>query len=567
LIRKASKLLLAIPIALSLLAFPATSQAQDTDTAPQTAEEVVAAMQPGWNLGNTFDAMCCSEGADETAWGNPRVTEAQLEAIRAQGFNSIRIPVSWGNHQGPSPDYTIDPAVMARVQEVVDWALADGFYVMINIHHDSWQWVNHLPTQHDEVRARYDATWTQIATAFKDYPPELVLESVNEPFFDGTSGDAENHQYLAELNASFHSIVRGTGGGNADRLLVLPTLRTNADQQHLDALAAEITALNDPMIAATTHNYGFWPFSVNVAGYTEFDAEVAGYLEGDFDRLYDTFVSKGVPMIVGEYGLLGFDRHTGTVEQGEKLKFFEYFGYLARSRGVTTMWWDNGQHFDRNTFQWRDQALFDQIASSWTTRSGTASSDQVYVDATDPITDKTVTLNTNGLSFSALYSGDTKLQNRKDYVVRGSTLTLKAGLLSRILGDRSHGVHAQLSVRFSGGVPWTLNVISYDTPVLEHASGTTASLAIPTAFNGDQLATMEAKYSDGTNAGPHDWTSFKEFAVTFEPDYAAGQIELTQTFFNEVNDNSTVILTFHFRSGETVQYTLTRNGTAVTGTA
>ena len=68
-----------------------------------------------------------------------------------------------------------------------------------------------------------------------------------------------------------------------------------------------------------------------------------------------------------------------------------------------------------------------------------------------------------------------------------------------------------LTARFSRGVPWRFHVITYDTPVLSNASGTTASFAIPTAFRGDQLATMEAKYDDGTNAGPHDWTSFKEY--------------------------------------------------------
>jgi hypothetical protein len=112
-----------------------------------------------------------------------------------------------------------------------------------------------------------------------------------------------------------------------------------------------------------------------------------------------------------------------------------------------------------------------------------------------------------------------------------------------------------------------VNVITYDTPVLQDATGTTSGLTIPTAFNGDQLATMEAVYADGTNAGPHNWTSYKEFGRTFAPDYAAGQITLKDLFFAEVNDNSTVTLTFHFWSGETLTYTLTRSGTTITGTA
>ena len=33
-------------------------------------------------------------------------------------------------------------------------------------------------------------------------------------------------------------------------------------------------ALNDSNLIATVHFYGFWPFSVNIAGYTRFDAEL-----------------------------------------------------------------------------------------------------------------------------------------------------------------------------------------------------------------------------------------------------------------------------------------------------
>src|SRR5579885_1180946 len=56
----------------------------------------VQAMQPGWNLGNTLDAI-----PDETSWGNPLVTQAFIQQVAAQGFKSIRIPVTWMSHTGP----------------------------------------------------------------------------------------------------------------------------------------------------------------------------------------------------------------------------------------------------------------------------------------------------------------------------------------------------------------------------------------------------------------------------------------------------------------------------------
>jgi hypothetical protein len=115
-------------------------------------------------------------------------------------------------------------------------------------------------------------------------------------------------------------------------------------------------------------------------------------------------------------------------------------------------------------------------------------------------------------------------------------------------------------------VPWRFYVITYDTPVLSDATGATDSFTIPTAFRGDQLATMEAKYDDGANAGPHDWTSFKEYDRAFAPNYTDGLTSLTAEFFGAVRDDSRVTLTFHYWSGEKVTYYVTKSGGTVTGT-
>lgn len=559
------RLLVAASLALGLLTVPTVSSAAEgSDSAPTTAKEVVSAMQPGWNLGNSLDSLCC--GADETTWGNPRIDAGLFQAIKKQGFHSVRIPVSWGNHTGPAPDYLIDPAVMARVKEVVGMALDAGLYVMINVHHDSWQWVKDLPTKHDAVMAQYTATWTQIADTFKDSSTKLVFEPINEQSFEGSSGPDADHRYMAELNDTFHRVVRSSGGNNADRLLVLPTLHTGADQADMDALAADISGLSDPMLAATTHNYGFWPFSTNIAGYTTYNAEVQKSLEANFQSQVDTFVSHGIPVIIGEFGLM--DNYQTNVERGEYLKFFEDFGYLARTSGITTMWWDNGTLFDRFTRTWRDQEQFDYISTGWTTRSATASSDLVFVDATKKLNDASVTLNLNGLTFAQLRYGAGALKQGKDYALDGSSLTLKKSLLKRILGDRMPGATAQLQIGFSAGMPWKLNVISSAASVLSAASGTTdASVVIPTAFNGDRLATMEAVYADGKNAGPADWTSYKAFSESFAPNYQDGTIQLTAQFLAAIDENRPVTLKFHFWSGQIVQYTITRTGTTVTGVA
>ncbi|WP_405577719.1 cellulase family glycosylhydrolase [Streptomyces sp. NBC_01092] len=531
-----------------------------TAPVPDSAMAAVAAMQPGWNLGNTLDAI-----PDETSWGQPRTTKALLDKIRAQGFNSIRIPVTWSDHQGAAPNYTIDPAYLSRVRQVVDWAIDEGFYVVLDIHHDSWQWTGKMSTDHDQVLARFNTTWKQLATAFRNESAKLVFESINEPKFDNAD-NARQAELLNELNRSFHKVVRASGGNNTKRLLMLPTEVCTPDQRLMDNLATTIKSLHDPRLIATVHYYGYFPFSVNVAGSTRFDAQAQGDLDKTFKRMRDTFVARGIPVVLGEYGLLGYDHGPGAVERGEMLKYFEALGHAARSNKVTTVLWDNGSFYDRGKLQWKDAGLFRQIKSSWTTRSATASSDNVFVPKSGPVKDRTLTLNLNGAAFKALKQGATKLVSGRDYTLSGNRLTLKAAALTRLVGDRSYGVHATLQAEFSHGVPWRIQVISHAAPAQSSTTGTAGSFRIPTQFRGDLLATMKAEYADGGNAGPTTWTPLQQFNTAFAPDYAKKEIRLTPAFLDAVKDTARVKLTFHFWSGATVTYHVTKSGGTVTGT-
>ena len=112
-----------------------TIKAMDHDIDAQTwCKNVVM----GWNLGNSLEA----EGS-ETSWGNPKTTKDMIKAVKAQGFNAIRIPVRWGQHCNMTT-MEIDATWLARVKEVVDWCLEEDLMVIVNTHHD--QWLEHYPT-------------------------------------------------------------------------------------------------------------------------------------------------------------------------------------------------------------------------------------------------------------------------------------------------------------------------------------------------------------------------------------------------------------------------------------
>lgn len=54
---------------------------------PITASAAFEALNPGWNLGNTLDAI-----PTEGSWNNPPVVASTFAEIKAQGFKSVRIP-------------------------------------------------------------------------------------------------------------------------------------------------------------------------------------------------------------------------------------------------------------------------------------------------------------------------------------------------------------------------------------------------------------------------------------------------------------------------------------------
>ncbi|MBD0693754.1 cellulase family glycosylhydrolase [Streptomyces sp. CBMA123] len=527
---------------------------------PQDPMAAVARMQPSWNLGNTLDAI-----PDETSWGNPLTTKATFDGLKAQGFRSVRIPVTWYPHQSDTAPYTIDPVWMKRVKQVVDWALEDGLYVEINVHHDSWKWIAAMSTDHDNVVARFNSTWQQIATAFKDEPRSLLMESINEPQFSDAT-DAQKTQYLRELNTSFHDIVRNTGGRNKDRLLVLPSEETNNAQHWLDDLSTTMASLHDRNLVATVHYYSWYPFSVNIANGPTYDAKAQSDLTEGFARVHDTFVAKGIPVYLGEYGLLT-SPYSGVVERGEMLKYFEHVNYEARRNGMTSAVWDAANDFlNRGTMQWMVPEMKDLIQTSWRTRSGTASTDNVFLPKSGPIAAQTITLNRNGSWFTGLWQGDRPLVPYIDYTVNGDQLTLTADALTRLAGDRTAGVNATLEVRYSDGVPWKLFVRSYDKPAMADATGTADGLTIPTRFNGALMANVQSTYADGTAAGPASWTTYQSFD-NLRADYGANTTTLKPDYVKSLKDGVPATFTFRFWTGDTVTYHVTKSGNTVTGTA
>ena len=136
-----------------------------------TPHEAIKQMQKGINLGNTF------EPPREGEWGNPTTQEYFFDIYKNSGFDCVRIPVRWDNYTGKTAPYTVSSAWMNRIEQVVDWGLKRGLFIVINTHHDDWIKSSYTETN----KARFDSIWSQIAVRFKDKPEKLIFEIINEP--------------------------------------------------------------------------------------------------------------------------------------------------------------------------------------------------------------------------------------------------------------------------------------------------------------------------------------------------------------------------------------------------
>jgi aryl-phospho-beta-D-glucosidase BglC (GH1 family) len=88
-----------------------------------------------------------------------------IDSVAEAGFNTIRIPVSWGQYTTGS-DYQIPDFFMSRVKEVVDYAIANDMYVILNTHHDiNSDYCFYVPNNANKDRSEkyFKSVWTQIA--------------------------------------------------------------------------------------------------------------------------------------------------------------------------------------------------------------------------------------------------------------------------------------------------------------------------------------------------------------------------------------------------------------------
>lgn len=551
---------------LSSLSLASASLSSPVDcTAPFTpisASDFVHQLNPGWNLGNTLDAV-----PDEGSWNNPRVTPGVFATIRKAGFHSVRIPVTYADHfVSGSPEWRINATWLGRVREVVEMATDAGLFVVTNMHHDSWRWadVTLTNTNQTAIDERFAASWRQIGQTLACMPSTVALEPMNEP----AATTAEHGQRINDLNRLFLEAL--TDGRNPQRVVTLvgggedavktaewfkrPAVNTTnpwaiqfhyyspckwratsnelAKRARSEGERANRTSeasedKKEKTSAARTNNanagwladnfiFGAWGKTIWGS-----DADKAAVV-ADLQALRNNFTD--VPLLMGE-----FSASPTNCEASARWRYTDFLVRTARSVNTSVMLWDNGgDNLDRLSGVWRDPTSVSLIVDAATTEvinnlpagttddsTGTSQWTSAYVfqRVGAPTTAQALPYLFKGNNITSITDGDFTLKS-SDYSSNSTHLLLSATLLSRYFTTNSTaGSKANLTISFTGGaVSMPLQVVVWDVPILGQTTSVAnvsgGDLSIPVTYRGlPTVAAVRLTSLNGTGL-VDTWTQY-----------------------------------------------------------
>jgi len=319
-----------------------------------TAKSIATEMGVGWNLGNTLELIGVQ----------PIPTKALIDSVKKAGFKTIRIPAAWNLHADQAT-HAIDPAWMAQVKTVVDYAIQDSLFVVLNIHWDGGWLEGKIDSAASSpgilatMRAKQGAYWKQIAKTFRDYDRHLLFASANEPGVD----DQANLGILMAIHQIFVDTVRATGGNNASRTLILqgPSTSFEHSADWITTLPTDRIA-DRFMVEAHFYPYQFclmsqdasWgkPFYYWGKGYRSATDPThnptwgeEAYVDSQFNLMKPKFLNRNIPVLVGEFGALKRLTPTGDnlrLSLLSRRHFYNYVMKAALSRGMIPVAWDAG---------------------------------------------------------------------------------------------------------------------------------------------------------------------------------------------------------------------------------
>ena len=326
-----------------------------------SATDAGNAMKIGLNLYNTMEAFgdwfdWTDDNIEtfQTCWGNPLVTADWFNAVKANGFNAVRIPVTWFPHMDENDQ--VSEKWMNRVEEVVNFALDAGLYVIINVHHDTGAgdgaWLAADLSNIDEISERYVTLWTQIATRFEQYGDHLMFESYNEILDKNNNWvNAKGDAFIAvnQLAQTFVNTIRSLGENNQHRNLIVNTYAANGSHEMLDPFVIPTDQIPEHLMVQV-HNYDpadFCRMTKDLNDGEELPVWTEAYqneLAAELDILIDYYNTNHVPIIIGEFAA------NDKIAEEERAKYAEFMvTYCRQKANISLFYWN--EIISRTTFQ------------------------------------------------------------------------------------------------------------------------------------------------------------------------------------------------------------------------
>ena len=353
--------------------------------------DLVKNMQVGWNLGNALDSINGSKGnsvkTTETCWGNPVTTKRMIEMVSAAGFKTVRVPVTYfGNSDW---DANIDKEWLDRVQEVVDYVLDCNMYCIINVHHDTGKgaWISPDTEKYERSSYRLRRLWQQIAERFKNYDNRLIFEGMNEILNNKeqwTGASSDNYSNVNKLNQIFVDTVRASGGNNGKRFLMVPLYAAIASEQNIGGFKLPKDTISHHLI-------------ISYHAYDTNDKRI-DYL---FNLMKTAFIDKGVPAILGEFGMRNSTKEDNTQR---RITYIDKVISGANALGIACIWWDDGGYYsssgnvtnysllDRYNYRWHFPKLVSELVN--VAKKGKSANNTTTVTSGTSVTTKNVSTTT-----------------------------------------------------------------------------------------------------------------------------------------------------------------------------
>jgi endoglucanase len=290
----------------------------------------------GINLGNALDA------PREGEWGVTLQAD-YFRAIKAAGFDTVRLPVRWSAHARADAPYTIDAKFAARVDWAIEQALANKLNVVVNVHH-----YEEMDTAPDRHLPRLIGLWQQIAARYKAKPASVYFELLNEPH--GKLSAAKWNDAIPRLLA----VVRKT---NPSRPVIVGAAPWNSISA-LDELALPKA---DQNLIVTVHFYDPFEFTHQGASWvkgankwkgrkwTASDAERAA-IRKKFAKAAAWAKKHDRPVFLGEFGAFH------VADTASRARWTGFVAREAERLGISWAYWELCSGFgayDSRAATWR----------------------------------------------------------------------------------------------------------------------------------------------------------------------------------------------------------------------